>query len=111
MPSLLVTAEDSELPAMLRFSFPEAVFARPEQVRAIINVKPGSMVVVLDAADVSLVMGLMRRDVRAVALVTPQRAPMMFRRPIVAVVERPLYASRVVTAIKLAVAELSPPTP
>jgi len=66
------------------------------------------MVVVLDAADASLVMGLMLRDVRAVALVTPQNVPMMFRRPIVAVVERPLHASRVVPAIKLAVAELSP---
>jgi hypothetical protein len=111
MPALLITAADPELPAMLRFGFPGAVFARPEQVRAIINVKPGSMVVVLDGADASLVMGLMRKDVRAVALVTPQKVPMMFRRPIVAVVERPLYAPRVITAIKLAIAELTPPTP
>jgi len=96
---------------MLRFSFPGVAFATAEEVRAIINVKPGAMVVLLDAADAALVMGLLRKDVRAVALVTPQKVPMMFRRPIVAVVERPLYAARVVTAIKLAMAELNPPPP
>jgi hypothetical protein len=104
-----VTAPDPELPAILRSVFQRAVFATADQVRAIINVKPGAMVVVVDEAQAHLVAGLLRRDVRAIALVTRQAIPVMFRRPIVAVVERPLFASRVVTAIQLAMAELAPP--
>ena len=110
-PALIVTAPDPELPAMLGAAFPGALFATAEQVRAIIRVKPGAMVVLLNAADASLVSGLMRNDVRAVAVVTRQKVPMMFRRPIVASVERPLISARVLAAIRLAMAELSPPTP
>ena len=69
------------------------------------------MVVVLDAADASLVTGLMRKDVRAVAVVTRQKVPVMFSRPIVGSVERPLVSTRLVMAIRMAMAELSPPKP
>jgi len=104
----LVTAQDPELPALLRPNFPAAIFATADQVRAIINVKPGPLVIVLDASDAGLVAGLLRKDVRAVAVVTPQRVPIVFRRPIVTFVERPLVSTKVVLAIRLAVTELSP---
>lgn len=107
-PSILVTASDPELPAILRLAFVRTFFATAEQVRAIISVKPGSMVVVIDEGHAHLVSGLLRKDVRAVALVTPKTVPVIFRRPIVAVVERPLFAPHVVTAIKLALSELGP---
>jgi len=93
---------------MLRGTFPGAIFATPEQVRAIIRVNPGPLVLVLDAADASLVSGLMRTDVRAVAVVTPAKVPMMFRRPIVVTVERPLISARVLAALKSAMGELHP---
>lgn len=105
---MLVTAPDPELPAILRDLFPGAIFATPEQVRAIIRVKPGPLLLVLDAAHASLVSGLIRTDVRGVALVTPSAVPMMFRRPIVVSVERPLVATRVIAAIKSAMGELHP---
>jgi hypothetical protein len=108
VPALLVTARDSELPTMLRSAFPGVAFATPEQFRAIIKVKPGSVVVVLDGLDAGLVSGLARSDVRAVALVTPQTVPMMFRRPIVLTIERPLVAATLVAAIKRAMEELAP---
>ena len=98
VPSLIVTAPDPELPELLRAPFPGAVFASAEQVRAIIRVKPGSLVVLLDARDSSLVTGLLRNDVRAVAIVTPQKIPMMFRKPIVATIERPLPPGPLVAA-------------
>ena len=107
-PSILVTAPDPELPAILRMAFKRTFFATAEQVRAIISVKPGSIVVVIDEGHTHLVSGLLRKDVRAVALVTPKTVPMIFRRPIVAVIERPLFAPRVVMAIKLALSELGP---
>ena len=107
-PSILVTAPDPELKAILRLAFVRTFFATAEQVRAIISVKPGSMVVVIDEGHAHLVSGLLRKDVRAVALVTPKTVPVIFRRPIVAVVERPLFAPQVVTAIKLALSELGP---
>jgi hypothetical protein len=107
-PSLLVTAPDVELPAMLPTAFPGALFATPEQVRAIIRVKPGPLVLLLDSAHASLVSGLIRTDVRAVAVVTPSAVPMMFRRPIVDSLERPLIATRVIASIKSAMGELRP---
>jgi hypothetical protein len=39
-PSILVTAPDPELPAILRMAFKRTFFATAEQVRAIISVKP-----------------------------------------------------------------------
>jgi hypothetical protein len=93
---------------MLRGAFPGVIFVTPEQVRAIIRVKPGPLVLVLDAAHSSLVSGLLRTDVRAVAVVTPATVPMMFRRPIVVTVERPLIATRVIAALKSAMGELRP---
>jgi len=51
---------------------------------------------------------LMRTDVRAVAVVTPAKVPMMFRRPIVVTVERPLISARVLAALKSAMGELHP---
>jgi hypothetical protein len=107
-PALLVTAPDPELPGMLRPHFPGALFATAEQVRAIIGIKPGAMVVLLDAGDTSLVMGLMRKDVRAVAVMTRQPVPMMFRKPVVSALERPLVSTQVLTAVLKAMAELSP---
>ena len=108
-PSLFVTAPDAELPALLRGAFPGVAFATVEQVRAIIRVRPGSLVVLLDGADANLVSGLMRNDVRAVAIVTRQKVPMMFGHPIVASVERPVFSAKLLMAIKLAMAELGPP--
>jgi hypothetical protein len=66
------------------------------------------MVVVLDESQADLVAGLRRNDVRAVALVTPGAIPVIFRPPVVAVVERPLLASRVLAAISKALGELGP---
>jgi hypothetical protein len=109
LPSLLVTATDAELPALLRGPFPGVVFATADEVRAIIRVKPGSLVILLDAADAGLVSGLVRTDVRAVSIVTRQKVPMMFGYPIVASVERPVVSARLLMAIKLAMAELGPP--
>jgi hypothetical protein len=107
-PSLLVTAPDPELPAMLSGTFQRATFATVEQLRAVLTIKPGSMVIVLDESQAELLVGLRRRDVRAVALVTPKSIPIIFRPPIVAVVERPLRAPQVVAAINQALGELGP---
>jgi hypothetical protein len=106
-PSLLITAPDGELPALLRGSFPGAVFATAAQIRAV-GIKYGPHVVVLDSADAALVSGLSRDDVRAVAIVARQKVPMMFSRPIVSTVERPVVSAKLVMAIKLAMAELTP---
>jgi hypothetical protein len=104
--SLLVTAPDGELPAMLKGAFARATFTTAQVLRAVLPVKPGSMVVVLDETQADLVAGLGRTDVRAVALVTPGPIPVIFRRPIVAVVERPLLAARVLAAISQALGDL-----
>jgi hypothetical protein len=56
-----------------------------------------------------LVAGLLRKDVRAVAPVRPQKVPMVFRRPIAVVGERPLFESRVVRAVQLVMEELLQP--
>jgi len=104
--ALLVTAPDVELPAMLKGAFARATFTTAQVLRAVLPVKPGSMVVVLDETQADLVAGQRRSDVRAVALVTPGPIPVIFRRPIVAVVERPLLASRVMAAITQALGDL-----
>ena len=106
--ALLITAADAELPAMLRGVFERATFTRAEHLRAVMAIKPGAMVIVLDGTQADLVVGLRRTDVRAVALVTPGTIPVIFRRPVVAVVERPLRASIVVAAIQQALGELGP---
>jgi hypothetical protein len=106
--SLLVTAPDAELPAMLRGAFQRATFTTREHLRAVLTIKPGRMVIVLDESQTDLVTGLSRTDVRAVALVTPGAIPVVFRRPVVAVVERPLLAARVVAAIHQAFGDLGP---
>jgi len=105
--SLLVTATDGELPAILSGAAQRATFTTPAHLRAVLPLKPGAMVVVLDESQADLVAGLGRSDVRAVALVTPRRIPVIFQRPVVAVVERPLLASRVLAAISKALGELS----
>jgi hypothetical protein len=91
---------------MLRDAFQRATFTTADRLRAVLPIKPGSMVVVLDESQADLVSDLPRDDVRAVALVTPGRIPVIFRRPVVAVVERPLLAARVLSAIHKALAEL-----
>jgi hypothetical protein len=101
-----VTATDGELPAMLKGGPQRATFTTVEHLRAVLPLKPGSMVVVLDESQAHLVAGLRRDDVRAVALVTPGPIPVIFRPPVVAVVERPLLASRVLAAISKAQREL-----
>jgi hypothetical protein len=106
--ALLVTAADADLPAMLGGLTPRATFTNAEHLRAVLSLKPGSMVIVLDETQADLVAGLRRTDVRAVALVTPRAIPVIFRQPIVAVVERPLLATSVVAAIHRALAELWP---
>jgi hypothetical protein len=106
--SLLVTAADGELPAMLKDAFQRATFTTADHLRAVLPIKPGSMVVVLDESQADLVSGLHRNDVRAVALVTPGPIPVIFHPPVVAVVERPLLASRVLAAISKALEELRP---
>jgi hypothetical protein len=106
-PSLLITAPDGELPALLRGAFPGAVFATAAQVRAV-GIKHGPHVVVLDSVDAALVSGLPRDDIRAVAIVVRQKVPVMFGHPIVASVERPIVSAKLVMAIKLAMAELTP---
>jgi hypothetical protein len=100
--SLLVTAPDPELPAMLKSVFQRVTFTTAERLRAVLAIKPGSMVILLDQAQSDLLAGLRRNDVRAVALVTPGTIPVIFRRPVVTVVERPLVALRVVAAIQQA---------
>jgi len=108
MAALLVTAPDRELPTMLKGAFQRATFTTAERLRAVLTIKPGSMVVVLDESQVELLAGLNRTDVRAVALVTPGAIPVIFRRPVVTVVERPLVASRVVAAIRQALDDFGP---
>ena len=90
--SLLVTATDGELPAILRGGPQRATFTTAAHLRAVLPIKPGSMVVLLDGSQADLVAGLRRDDVRAVALVTPGPIPVIFHPPVVAVVERPLLA-------------------
>jgi hypothetical protein len=106
--SLLVTAPDAELPGMLKSTFQRAMFTTADHLRAVLSIKPGAMVIVLDESQSDLVTGLRRTDVRAVALVTPGAVPVIFRRPVVAVVERPLKASRLVAAIQQAIGDLGP---
>lgn len=108
MSALLVTATDGELPAILRGGPQRATFTTPEHLRAVLPLKPGAMVVVLDESQADLVAGLPRSDVRAVALVTPGPIPVVFRAPVVAVVERPLLASRVLAAVSKALHDLPP---
>lgn len=105
--ALLVTAGDAELPAMLQGAFARVVFTTAERLRAVLPFKPGRMVIVLDERQVDLVAGLHRSDVRAVALVTPGPIPVIFSRPVVAVVERPLVSARVLVAIHQALTELA----
>jgi hypothetical protein len=105
--SLLITASDRELPAILGGTFQRATFTTAERLRAVLPIKPGAMVIVLDESQADLVAGLGRDDVRAVALVTPGRIPVVFARPVVAVIERPLLASRVVAAVSQALGELA----
>jgi hypothetical protein len=104
--SLLVTATDGELPAMLRGAFQRVTFTTERHLRAVMDLKVGSMVIVLDESQADLVTGLHRDDVRAVALVTPGHIPVVFQRPVVAVVERPLLPSRVLAAVNRALGEL-----
>jgi len=104
--SLFVTASDGELPALLSGAAQRATFTTAEHLRAVLPLKPGAMVVVLDESQADLVTGLVREDVRAVALVTPKQIPVIFRSPVVAVVERPLLASRLLAAINKALGEL-----
>ncbi len=104
--SLLVTAPDAELPAMLRGAFQRTTFTTAEHLRAVLSIKPGAMVILMDETQTALVAGLQRTDVRAVALVTPRPIPVIFRPPVVAVVERPLQSARVVAAILQALGEL-----
>ena len=106
--SLLVTATDAELPAILRGGPHRATFTTAEHLRAVLPLKPGAMVVVLDESQAHLVAGLPRDDIRAVALVTPGPIPVIFRPPVVAVVERPLLAARLLEAINRALGELRP---
>jgi hypothetical protein len=106
--SLLVTAPDADLPAILRGAFQRATFTTREHLRAVLTIKPGPMVIVLDESQTDLVTGLQRTDVCAVALVTPGAIPVIFRSPVVAVVERPLLAARVVAAIHQAFGALVP---
>jgi hypothetical protein len=104
--ALLVTAVDAELPGMLKGVFHYARFTNIDDLRAVLAIKPGSMVIVLDHAHASVVSGLHRADVRAVALISAQSIPVIFRTPIIAVVERPLVARHVVEAIRKALTEL-----
>jgi hypothetical protein len=106
--ALLVTAPDVELPAMLKSTFQRAMFTTAGHLRAVLTIKPGAMVIVLDESQSELVTGLRRTDIRAVALVTPGTVPVIFRPPVVAVVERPLQASRLVAAIHQAIGDLGP---
>jgi hypothetical protein len=105
--SLLVTAPDPELPAMLRSAFQRVTFTTAERLRAVLPIKPGSMVILLDEGQSDLLTGLRRNDVRAVAVVTPRAIPVIFRRPVVTVVERPLVALHVVAAIERALADFA----
>lgn len=107
MASLLVTATDGELPAILSGGPQRATFTTAEHLRAVLPLKPGAMVVVLDESQADLVTGLQRSDVRAVALVTAKPIPVIFQAPVIAIVERPLSASRVLAAVNKALGELS----
>ena len=102
-----MTATDGELPAILSGGAQRATFTTAEHLRAVLPLKPGAMVVVIDETQADLLTGLGGSDVRAVALVTPGPIPVIFQAPVVAVVERPLLASRVLAAISKALGELS----
>jgi hypothetical protein len=106
--SLLVTAVDAELPRMLVGAFKRVTFTTAERLGAVLAVKPGPMVLLLDESQVGLVADLRRNDVRAVVLVRTQRVPVVFRHPVVAVLERPLVASQIISALQQALADVSP---
>lgn len=106
--AVLVTAPDPELPAILRKVARRATFTTADSVRAVLGVKPGPIVIILDESQADLVAGLRRTDVRAVVLVTPGSVPVIFRRPIIAVVERPLEHSTVLAGLEQALLDLGP---
>ena len=75
---LFVTAQDPELPALLKPGPSRAVFATQKQLRTVLGLKPGPMVILLDETQSELVGSLSRTDVRAVAIVTPGKVPVIF---------------------------------
>jgi len=95
-----VTATDPELRTLLEGQFARVTFTSAKHLKAVLELKPGPMVILLDESQVSLVAEVRRSDVRAVALVTQRAIPIMYSSPIVAVVERPLLAPRVVAALQ-----------
>jgi len=108
--SLLVIATDPELPELLRDALGRVTFTTAKRLQAVIEIKPGPMVILLDETQVDLVADLRRMDVRAVAIVTSRAIPILFHRPVVAVLERPLGGARVVAALEQALGELRQPS-
>lgn len=108
--SLLVTATDPELPELLKGAVARVTFTTAKRLQAVMSVKPGPMVILLDETQAELVADLQRTDVRAVAIVTAQAIPVVFRHPVVAVLERPLRGTRVMAALEQALGELQQPS-
>ena len=108
--SLLVIATDPELPDLLRGTVGRVTFTTAKRLQAVIDIKPGPMVILLDETQVELVADLRRMDVRAVAIVTSRAIPILFHRPVVAVLERPLGGARVMAALEQALGELRQPS-
>jgi AmiR/NasT family two-component response regulator len=111
--TLLVTADDQGLPAMLRVggALPGATFTTPAQLKAALEYKRGPMVLLLDEAQAQLVTSCPRTDVRAVVIVNPKKVPAVFTEPVMAVIERPLLGSRVVAAVRKALGSLESEPP
>ena len=111
--TLLVTAEDQGLPAMLRVvgAVPGATFTTPAQLKVALEYKRGPMVLLLDEAQAQLATSCPRTDVLAVVIVTPKKVPAVFAKPVMAVIERPLLESRVVAAVRKALGSLQSQPP
>ncbi len=108
--SVLVIATDPELPELLRDTLGRVTFTTAKRLQAVIEIKPGPMVILLDETQVDLVADLRRMDVRAVAIVTSRAIPILFHSPVVAVLERPLGGARVMAALEQALGELRQPS-
>lgn len=107
-PTLLVTAADATLPELLRSSRIPATFTTAEGLTSALDLKAVPLLLLVDETQVPLLLTSRRQDLRAVVLVSPQPVPAIFPAPVVAVVERPLEANRLLMGIRKALETFRP---
>jgi hypothetical protein len=106
VPTILIAAPDLLLPGMLEAGGLTATATNTGGLGSALLYKAGALLVVVDEAQVQVLLESPRHDVRAVAIVNPRSVPSIFPSPVVAVVERPVEASRVMAAIRIALGTL-----